>query len=120
MGTIIVVAILIIILVLALRSSITHLTGQGGCCGGGGELKAEKKRLSGPIVARRQIVIEGMHCENCKNRVELCLNQLDGVFAKVNLKKQTATVSMNRLVADSQLRLCVENAGYTVVRIEEL
>lgn len=120
MGNIIIIFILIIVLLLALQSSLKHFRGQGGCCGGGDEIKSKKKHLSEPIVAKRVIFIEGMHCENCKNRVESCLNQIDGAAAKVNLKKKTATVSMSRLIADSQLRECVEHAGYTVIRIEEI
>ena len=59
----------------------------------------------------------GMTCEHCKNRVENALNRLEGVSAKVNLKKKTAVVSMEKEVEDMQLQKAVEQAGYKVIQI---
>ena len=61
--------------------------------------------------------IEGMTCEHCKNRVENALNRLEGVSAKVNLKKKTAVVSMEKEIEDMQLQKAVEQAGYKVIQI---
>ena len=58
-----------------------------------------------------------MTCEHCKNRVENALNRLEGVSAKVNLKKKTAVVSMEKEVEDMQLQKTVEQAGYKVIQI---
>jgi copper chaperone CopZ len=55
--------------------------------------------------------------EHCKNRVENALNRLEGVSAKVNLKKKTAVVSMEKEVEDMQLQKAVEQAGYKVIQI---
>ncbi|MDD6039274.1 MAG: cation transporter [bacterium] len=44
-------------------------------------------------------MIEGMTCEHCRARVESRLNELDGVSAKVNLKKKIAVVSMEKDIA---------------------
>lgn len=63
------------------------------------------------------VQIEGMTCEQCKNRVENALNRLEGVSAKVNLKKKTAVVSMEKEVEDMQLQKAVEQAGYKVIQI---
>ena len=52
-----------------------------------------------------------------KNRVENALNRLEGVSAKVNLKKKTAVVSMEKEVEDMQLQKAVEQAGYKVIQI---
>lgn len=117
MGTAIIVLILIVIFFFAIRSSLKHFKGEGGCCGGGGTV-AEKKELSGPKIAEKNLHIEGMHCNNCKTSVERNINQIDGAVAKVNLKKNLAVVSMERLVDDEELKTAVEKAGFTITRIE--
>ncbi|MGN0350229.1 MAG: heavy-metal-associated domain-containing protein, partial [Roseburia sp.] len=62
--------------------------------------------------------IEGMTCKHCKARIESRLNALDGVSAKVNLKKKTAVVSMEKDVEDEVIKKAIENVGYEVVKIE--
>lgn len=69
------------------------------------------------IIGQKRGQIEGMTCEHCKNRVENALNRLEGVSAKVNLKKKTAVVSMEKEVEDMQLQKAVEQAGYKVIQI---
>jgi len=63
-------------------------------------------------------MIEGMSCSHCSSRVENALNALDGVKAKVNLKKKFAEVRADETVSDSLLREAVETLGFTVVEIE--
>lgn len=70
------------------------------------------------IIGQKRVLIEGMTCEHCKNRVENALNRLEGVSAKVNLKKKTAVVSMEKEVEDMQLQKAVEQAGYKVIQIQ--
>lgn len=45
------------------------------------------------------------------------LNALDGVAAKVNLKKRVAIVSIDRDVSNEEIKKTVENAGYQVIDI---
>ena len=118
MGTVIIVAILVVIAALASKSSMKHFKGEGGCCGGDSTPKTKNKKLQGSIVAKKIIYIDGMHCENCKNKVEKNLNQIDGAVAKVNLKKNIAVVSMDRNISETALLQAVEQANYTVTKIE--
>lgn len=118
MGNYIIAAVLLAAVLLGLRSSLKHFKGKGGCCGGSEEPKAKRKKLQEPSVAEKVIHIEGMHCESCKNRVERLLNQLDGAAAKVDLKRNTAVVSMCREIDDDTLRDAVEAGGYKVTGIE--
>lgn len=118
MENLIIAAVLVVIIVLALRSSRKHFKGEGGCCGGGAEPKARTKKLQDPVVAVKTVHIEGMHCENCKNRVQRQINQLDGASAKVNLRKHLAVVSMSREISDEELKAVVEAADYQVTGIE--
>jgi len=64
------------------------------------------------------VKIEGMTCENCANRVEWAINDIDGLAAKVNLKKKEAVVSMEKDVADDVIKAAIEKAGYTVTEIK--
>jgi len=68
---------------------------------------------------KKIIAIEGMTCSHCQARVEKALNAVDGVKAKVDLKKNTATVEADSQVSDDLLKKTVEEAGYTVTSIEE-
>ena len=116
MGTVIIIGVLVIFVLLGIRYSMKHFRGEGGCCGGGDSVKIERKKLK-KIVKQKTIVIEGMSCKHCKIRVENSLNAVEGVSARVNLKKKTAVVSMDREVSDEVLKRAVESAGYEVVEI---
>lgn len=116
MADVIIISILFILVIIGIGSSIKHFKGEGGCCGRGSSVKVKRRKLK-QVVKQRTVMIEGMTCEHCKARVESRLNALDGVSAKVNLKKKTAAVSMEKEVSDEQIKKVVENAGYQVVDI---
>lgn len=100
---------------LGIRSSIKHFRGEGGCCGGGGTA-VKRKRLK-KVTATKTVMIEGMSCEHCKNRVEQSINEIDGAAAQVKLKKKQAIVSLEKNVSDEQLCAAIERAGYQVIEI---
>ena len=68
---------------------------------------------------KKVILINGMQCEHCKARVEKALNAIDGVNAKVDLKKKTATVDLKADVDDETLKKTVSEAGYEAVSVTE-
>lgn len=121
MSDVIIILILIVILGFAVKSSIKHFKGEGACCGGGsGQVKtkrSKKKKLDGPVIGTRTIKISGMHCQNCVNSVTRALNSLDGVYAKVSLRDNSAEVSFDRSVEEDRLRRAVEDAGFEVLSI---
>ena len=122
MVNVIIVLILVILLSFAVKSSIRHFKGEGACCGGGSGTvktkKPKKKKLDGPVVAKRTVEISGMHCQNCANSVTRALNRIDGVAARVNLHANRAEVLMDRMVDEDELKHAVEEAGYGVVDIK--
>ena len=115
MENLIIIALLAVLLLYGIRSTMKHFKGQGGCCGGG-SAPVQKKKLKN-IIAKKTLIIEGMTCENCKNRVERCINDLEGAAAVVNLRQKKAVVSLAANISDDQLRAVVEKAGYQVVEI---
>jgi len=118
MATVVIVLILAVIVIFALRGSIGHFKGEGGCCGGGGGTLPETKELEGPAIGEKIVHVEGMHCENCKNRVERAINRIDGAVGKVDLQKGIARVTYDREVTDEQIREAIEAFDYKVAKIE--
>ncbi len=113
----IIIAAILVIGFFALRGSLQHLKGEGGCCGGGNSIKEPDKKLDGPIIATKLMEIQGMHCDACTDRVKRSLNHLEGASAQVNLKKKTATVQMTREIPDAELKQAVEKLDYQVNKI---
>ncbi|MCM1056825.1 MAG: heavy-metal-associated domain-containing protein [Firmicutes bacterium] len=110
MENVVIIVIVLVILAVGIRSTIRHFKGQGGCCGGGG-VKLKKKKLS-RVLYRKTFQVEGMHCENCKSRVEEAVNDIKGVAGSVSLKKGELTVSYAEDVPDERIKEKVERAGY--------
>ena len=118
-SNIIIIVILVLVLLVALRGSIKHFKGEGGCCGGsGGTVKEPDKKLSGTVIKTKVFKIDGMHCENCTNRVKRSINRIDGVSAKLNLKKKQAVVQYEKEVEDDTLIKKIEGLGYKVVSVQ--
>ena len=108
---ILVILAIVIVLLLALRPALKHMRGKGSCCGGD-DYRAKPKKLRS-VAEKRTYQVEGIHCQNCVNRVMEALNSMDGVSAVVSLSGKTV-VSLERPVEDAAIRAAVEKAGYTV------
>ena len=68
---------------------------------------------------KKVIEIEGMTCGHCQARVEKVLNEIEGVKAKVDLKKKQAVVNITADVEDVTLKEVITEAGYEVKSITE-
>jgi len=119
-STIVIVVILAVILFFAVKNSIPHFRGEGGCCGGSGKEKLIKPEKLERIIATKVIKIEGMRCENCNRRVQNALNQLDGVNAKVYGDRAEAVVKLGKDIEDIELEKAVTGLGYRVISIEKI
>ena len=88
-----------------------------GCCSSGG-YKEKKKPVADQNTANypysTTLIIEGMTCKNCSTRVENFLNKEEGIWAQVDLKKNTALVRMKTKHSDEELAGIVKRAGYQV------
>ncbi len=119
MANYLIMAALVVVVALALKSSLKHFRGGGCCCGGGDvPVKATKKGITSPV-SEKILIIGGMSCANCAARVQSALNSLDGVAAEVSLEKNSARVKLARSVPDDVLRAAVVRAGYEVVSVED-
>ena len=68
--------------------------------------------LAGPT-QHVDLLLEGMTCASCANRIERRLNKLDGVRATVNYATERARVTHSPDVGTDQLVAAVAAAGYT-------
>ena len=77
MSTFIVGLAVLFMLGIAARHIYKLFKGETSCCGTDAP-KVPEKKLAGPIVGKKIIKISGMTCGNCKNRVEMLLDDIDG------------------------------------------
>ncbi|BDT84353.1 heavy metal translocating P-type ATPase [Nocardia cyriacigeorgica] len=66
-----------------------------------------------PATGQVELVIGGMTCASCANRIEKKLNKLDGVTATVNYATEKARVDFTGDISPDELIATVEQAGYT-------
>lgn len=120
--TILIVAVIAVLVIAGLKETIKHAKGEGACCGGGNTASDEEPTviLSGKIVTRMNVYIDGMHCMNCKNSVTRSLQKLDQVSAKVDLKKNMAYVESTRNVGDDEITFAIERLDFNVTRIDHI
>ena len=80
--------------------------------------KKKKKKLTGAVIAKKTIIISGMHCAHCVQSVTDSLNRIDGVSARVDLNKSCAEISLDREIGEDILICAVEKAGILVESIQ--
>ncbi|MDO4622899.1 MAG: heavy metal-associated domain-containing protein [Eubacteriales bacterium] len=112
----IIVLIIVVLVALGIRSTVKHFSGKGGCCGGG-DYKVKKKRLSN-VKYKKIFSVEGMHCENCRKRVEEVINDMPGLAGSVDLKKNQLTVSYEEEVEDEVITARLDRAGYPAAYVQ--
>ena len=115
---IVIILIIAVILFFAIKNSIPHFKGEGGCCGGGSAAKAVKPKKIKNVIAKKTITIEGMKCSNCYIRVQNALNSVDGINAKVIGSRDQAVVKLGRDIPDEQIKKIITDLGYGVVSME--
>lgn len=92
-----------------------------GCPAGGNcssRHKKKKKKLTGAVIAKKTIIISGMHCAHCVQSVTDSLNRIDGVSARVDLNKSCAEIFLDREVGEDILISAVEKEGFSVESIQ--
>ncbi|SFC53938.1 heavy-metal-associated domain-containing protein [Butyrivibrio sp. YAB3001] len=109
------IIVLILIISIAISGSIKHFKGEGGCCGQSSTVKEPDKKLNNPVIGKRTFFVEGMHCENCRNRVKRTINSIDGASCKVNLKKGRVDIEFDREIDDDIFIKAIENLDFHVV-----
>ncbi len=68
---------------------------------------------------KKIIGIKGMSCEHCQAKTEKALNAIDGVEAKVDLKKKIALVNLSKDIDDQVFKDAIHAIDFEVVSIKE-
>lgn len=67
---------------------------------------------------KKVLLVEGMHCEHCAQKVKQVLEQIDEITSvKVNLKKQEVEMILNKNIDDEKLKQAFKDLDYTLLQI---
>jgi len=69
---------------------------------------------------KKKILIEGMSCDHCANHVKEALKEIGAINIEVILDKKMATAELKDDVDDKKIKLAIEDAGYDVIKIENI
>lgn len=70
---------------------------------------------------KKKILIEGMVCEKCSNRVQDALEDIDStVYSMVNIEEKIAVVKFTGKVESSTIVDIIDKLGYSVLSIEDI
>lgn len=129
MGNILILIILIVLLIPAIKSTIKHFKGKGGCCGGDcGSCCAcarngttavpsesypdSSEKKGGTADAQNRVFsVSGMSCAACSARVEKAVASVPGVES-VSVSLLTNTMRITGSAPDKTVVTAVKNAGY--------
>ncbi len=120
MGTLFVIAVLLVIAIFAVKSVIHRIRHGSACCG---ERDAPEKKIQpsdknkSHYPYKYTLAVDGMHCSNCTRRVENALNSIEGLWASASLEKKSVTVLAKMEVSPEDLSTEVKEAGYTVLTV---
>ena len=103
------------VIALGIRGSIKHFKGEGGCCGGSSVVKVPDKKLKNPVIGKKTFIVEGMHCENCRNRIKRTINSIEGASCKVNLRKGRVDIEYDREISDEVFIKAIEDLDFHVI-----
>lgn len=107
-----IIAVIIVVLFIAIRSVAKKAKSKSSCCGSGAYVAKSKKLKN--VTEKRIYQVEGIHCQNCANRIMENLQSIPYVSASVNQKKGRVTVSMEQHVEPELLRQSIEKDGYQI------
>lgn len=113
MATAIIILILLVIGLFAVKKYINDL--RNGCCGGGSDAVAKTAAADtdkSHYPYQYDVLIEGMSCKNCANRIANAFNEKEGFCAEVDLKHKTAHVWTKEETDEAVFRVTVTRAGY--------
>lgn len=120
MVDLIIFLIVILMMALALKGSIRHFRGQGSCCTASSPMTSvETKRLD-DVTHRMRLVVAGMHCPHCEDRVRKALDGISGAAVEsITWKDGHVVLAVNRDVPHDLLRRVIEGEGYHLESVED-
>lgn len=120
-----IIAVGVLLIVFALWQTVQKFRGKAksSCCGSAEAVSVKKVEDTdvSHYPYRYRLAVDGMHCSNCAKNVENALNNMQGVWGKVNLGKKEAEVLAKQPVAEEQFDQVLKEhsyilRGYTVLK----
>lgn len=114
----IIIAVGLLLIIFALWQTIQKARGKAksSCCGTAEVVPA--KQVEDTDVShypyRYRLSIDGMKCSNCAKNVENTLNNMNGVWGKVNLGKKEAEVLCKQEVSEESFAQALQEASYSL------
>ena len=113
-----IIAVGLLLIVFALWQTVQKARGKAksGCCGSAEVVSAKKVEDTdvSHYPYRYRLSIDGMMCSNCAKNVENTLNNMDGVWGKVNLGKKEADVLSKNSVSKENFASALQDSSYTL------
>lgn len=117
MSTVIVLLVLIVAIIFALHSSRQHFRGEGDCCGGAHDSKAEK--CLHLVVEKRRVLISGIRCQGCQAKIKDAINRVPYLSCQ-EITDQQALIIASLKIDDEEIKNIIENMGYKVIKMEKV
>ncbi len=122
MGNAIVLVILLLIVALAVASTVKRIRFGSACCGT--KDPAEKKirvkdRNKAHYKYEYLLKVDGMHCSNCARRVENAFNKDADRWAIADVGQKEVRLLSKKEEAESELQRITASVGYTMLSYEQ-
>ncbi len=118
MGNAIIIAILVLVIGLAVYSTVHRIRYGSSCCGerepAQKKVKVEDKNIHN-YPHTYTLEVDGMHCSNCARRVENALNALEGRWAVADVGKKKVLLRSKIEEKEIELDRIIAAAGYTML-----
>ena len=112
------IAVGLLLIVFALWQTVQKARGKAksSCCGTAETVSAKKVEDTdvSHYPYRYRLSIDGMMCSNCAKNVENTLNNMNGVWGKVNLGKKEAEVLSKQSVSEESFAHALQDSSYTL------
>ncbi len=106
-----------VVFFLSLKSCIGHFRGEGSCCGGREKRKTQKK-LDSPILERKTVLVDGMKCRGCEEKIRNELNKIEGLAVKkAEAKKGRILFEASHHLSTAEIKDAVERVGFTFIDV---
>ncbi len=122
MGNAVIIAVLVLIVGLAVYSTVKRIRYGSSCCGERepGEKKVHvKDRNKANYPFAYTLKVDGMHCSNCALRVENALNRCGYRWAKADVGNKRVELLSKQEENDTELGRIIAASGYTMLSCEK-
>lgn len=116
MENVVIIMILVIILCYGIMATKKHFKRKSGCCGSNDYVVKPRKLKH--VICKKVLVVEGMCCQSCANRMIEKFNDLGYASLTTDIEHKKAYLSLEKEMSDDAIISLVEKSGFKVNSIE--